>query len=46
MLSESAKSKITPYIFFGLFLFINLYFGSYEDMREYMIAGALILGFT
>jgi len=43
MLSSDAKSKITAYIFFGLFLFIKVYFGAYEDMKESILTGALIL---
>ncbi len=44
MLEVGDKSKINAYIFFGLFLATEFYFGSYENMREYIYTGALILG--
>jgi hypothetical protein len=44
MLNENAKIKINAYIFFGLFLLTKVYFNSYEDMRESVLTGALILG--
>lgn len=44
MLSLNANSKITAYIFFGLFLLTKAYFNSYEDMKDSVLTGALILG--
>ena len=44
MLNSDAKSKITVYTYFGLFLMIKVYFNSYEDMKESMLTTALVLG--
>lgn len=44
MLEVGDKSKINAYIFFGLFLVTEVYFGSYENMKEHIYTGALILG--
>ncbi len=44
MLGSGDKSKINVYVFFGLFLVTEVYFGSYENMRENIHTGALILG--
>ncbi len=44
MLGSDAKGRIVAYTFFGLFLLTEVYFGSYESMKEYIYTGALILG--
>lgn len=44
MLWAGDKSKINAYFFFGLFLVTEVYFGSYENIKEHIHTGALILG--
>ncbi len=44
MLSSSSKTKLTAFIFLGLFLCAMANLNAYEDIKEYLIAGAQFLG--
>lgn len=43
MLNENTKNKIRAYIILGLFLGVECYFSSYENLKDSAICGALIL---
>jgi len=39
MIFKSKKDKLTAFIFLGLFLGMECYFGSFENLKEYLIFG-------
>lgn len=46
MIHEYTKNKIKAYVFLGLFLWIQCYFCSFENLKDLAISGVIALNYV